>query len=75
MPNLSEKYMQLKSNLLTKDSSVFAEFKDETAQLQKQMVDHDLKNWKVSRIVKIDFDVSFHLFLIDFFFFHDSIKA
>lgn len=56
LPHLSHKYLSLtKRDALTKDRSVFRDFKDDSAVHQKQMIDHDFKKWRISRVVKVDF--------------------
>ena len=73
LPNLSDYYLHERRRDFHKDESIFAEFKDESLEAKdkrngaqqsmvvKQMLEHDLKSWRVSRVVKIDFDVSISL--------------
>ena len=58
LPQLSDKYISLKRELLTKENSVFKDFKEDTFVYQKQMLEHDFKHWHISRTVKVEFVVS-----------------
>ena len=56
LPNLSERYIQSKLRDFTHDKSIFSEFKEDDVQLLKLMYDHDMRKWRISRVVQVDFD-------------------
>lgn len=43
---------KVNTRVFKKDTSVFKEFKEDTAASLQQMVNEDQKNWKISRFIK-----------------------